>query len=92
MDYFYQVDPPFVTPVRPSYDAVGGYLGSRLKVSLSRNVGKETRVLGVVTTNYYGHSANEDSPLFGDDVNVAVGLAIVHTFWQSERRSGHHNE
>jgi outer membrane scaffolding protein for murein synthesis (MipA/OmpV family) len=92
MDYFYQVDPEFVTTMRPSYNASGGYLGSRIKVSLSKNIGKETRVLGVITTNYFGGSANEDSPLFGDDLNVGVGLAIVHTFWQSERLSGHRSE
>ncbi len=92
MDYFYQVDPEFVTAIRPSFDASGGYLGSRLKVSLSKNIGKETRILGVITTNYYGNSTNETSPLYGDDTNVNVGLAIVHTFWQSERNSGHRSE
>lgn len=89
MDYFYQVEPDFSTALRPAFDASGGYLGSRIKVSLSKSLGKETRVLGVVTTNYYGGCANDGSPLFGDDFNVGVGLAIVHTFWQSDRRSIH---
>ncbi len=89
MDYFYQVDPEFVTAERSAFDASGGYLGSRVKLSLSKSIGKETRVLGVVTSNYYGGSSNQDSSLYGDDLNVNVGLAIVHTFWQSQTRSSH---
>lgn len=83
LDYFYQVDSAFATPVRPEFNAKGGYLGSRLKISLAKTLGKNTRLLGVVTSNYYGGAANTDSPLYGQDLNMNIGVAVVHTFWES---------
>lgn len=35
-DYYYQVDPVYVTPTRPAYDARAGYSGTRLTLALSK--------------------------------------------------------
>lgn len=84
-DYFYQVPTQFVTASRPAFDADGGYLGSRLQLLLKYRVGSRLTLLGGGLVSFHGGAANEDSPLFRDDVNYGVGLGLVYSFYQSTR-------
>lgn len=85
MDYFYQVDPKYVTPRRSAYDADAGYLGSNITLGLSKRINSRFRViLGTRLGVHYG-AANSDSPLFRDDLNLGVFSAFAWTFSKSQR-------
>jgi outer membrane scaffolding protein for murein synthesis (MipA/OmpV family) len=62
--YFYGVSPEYATPERPAYDAHGGYIGSRLDLSVSCELTHSLRFFMDSEFNDYSGSANRDSPLF----------------------------
>lgn len=85
MDYFYQVDPQFVTPSRPAYDADAGYLGTNAALVVSRRF--NSRFILVLGTRLGIHSGatNDDSPLFKDDYDLSVFTAFAWSFAQSKK-------
>ncbi len=84
-DFFYQVDPQFVTPNRPAFDAEAGYLGSRLRLSLLRPFGRRLKLFAAGDINSHHGAANEDSPLFREKLTYGVGLGLIWSFYQSDR-------
>lgn len=78
-DYFYQVDPAFATGPRPAYNAAGGYLGSELVVSLGHSLSPSLRLYGYAKLGLYQGAVNQDSPLFGSNNTVTVGVALRKT-------------
>jgi len=85
-DYFYQVDQAFVTEQRQTYDAKGGYLGTRLLVSVSFNATENIRMFIGGSTSMHAGAANEDSPLFLEKNTYSIGLGLVWRLWESEQR------
>jgi outer membrane scaffolding protein for murein synthesis (MipA/OmpV family) len=83
-DYFYQVDQEFVTDQRQAYDAKGGYLGTRLLVSVSFNATENIRMFIGTSTSLHSGAANEDSPLFLEKNTYSIGAGLVWRLWQSE--------
>lgn len=83
-DYFYQVDQEFVTEQRQAYDAKGGYLGTRLLVSVSFNATENIRMFIGTSTSLHSGAANEDSPLFLEKNTYSIGAGLVWRLWQSE--------
>ena len=84
-DYFYRVDAAFVTADRPLYDAEAGYLGSRLRLSLLRPLGKNLRIFAIGDLNSHHGAANEDSPLFREELTYGAGLGLIWSFYQSDK-------
>lgn len=85
MDYFYQVEPEFVTPQRPAYDADGGYLGSDITLGVSKRFNNRFRAVLGTRLGIYSGATNRDSPLFKDKLNLGVFAAFAWSFAQSER-------
>lgn len=85
-DYFYGVDAAYVTPARPAYQAKAGYIGTELGTSLSYPVNDQLRIFAGLDIEFYQGNANEDSPLFVDDMAVSGGVGLVYTFFQSKER------
>jgi outer membrane scaffolding protein for murein synthesis (MipA/OmpV family) len=85
MDYFYQVDPEFVTPRRPAYDADAGYLGSNFTLSVSKRFDRSLRLVLGTRLGVHTGATNDDSPLFKEDLNVSVFTAFFWSFFQSEK-------
>jgi len=83
MDYFYTVDPEFVTPSRPVYDADAGYLGTNLSLSLSKRFNSRFRLIFGTRLGIHNGATNDDSPLFKDKLNVGVFSAFAWSFAQS---------
>lgn len=84
MDYFYAVDPAFVTSERPAFDAQAGYVGTRLSVGLGRRFHKNVLgFLGVAVALHDG-ATNDDSPLFESTSNTSVFGGISWTIKQSK--------
>lgn len=84
-DYFYEVNPNDVRAGRPLFDSDPGYLGSELQLGLSRSITENIRVFGGVQVGYFEGAANEDSPLFRDDLTVGAGIGLIWTFFQSKQ-------
>jgi len=87
MDYFYQVDPEFVTPTRPAYDADAGYLGSNMTLGVSKRFNKRFRLMLGTRLGIHSGASNDDSPLFKDKLNVSVFSAFIWSIFQSEERA-----
>lgn len=85
-DYFYQVDPQFATATRSAYNAEGGYLGSRLRLSLLRPLGKRVKMFLAGDVNAHHGAANEDSPLFKEKFTYSAGLGLIWSFYQSDAK------
>ncbi len=84
-DFFYQVDAPFATAARPAYDGQGGYLGSRLRLLLLRPLGKRLKLFAAADINSHGGAANEDSPLFRENLTWGASLGLIWSFYHSDR-------
>jgi outer membrane scaffolding protein for murein synthesis (MipA/OmpV family) len=84
MGYFYTVDPAFVTPTRPAYQADGGYLGTDLSISWLKTLNEQFELLlGGRLSSFHG-AVNRNSPLFTADMTYSVYAAISWKFWESE--------
>ncbi|GGW75826.1 MipA/OmpV family protein [Alteromonas halophila] len=86
-DYFYQVDPAFVTAQRPAYDAKSGYLGAELSMGVSFPIRKRLRGFFGGSVQFNQGAANRDSPLFEDDITYSIGLGFVWRLYESEQRA-----
>jgi MipA family protein len=86
MDYFYQVDPGFVTPTRPAFDAKGGYLGSGVQLSMITPLNSRVKSIVLGKLDYLGGAENRASPLFRDTFNYSVGIGIIISFYVSDAR------
>lgn len=84
-DYYYQVAPAYATPVRPAYDARGGYSGFRLTTTLSKRFDKMWFGAFVRYDDLSG-AAFEDSPLVRIHRSVMAGFGIAWVLAESERR------
>ena len=86
-DYFYQVDPDFVTASRQQFDARGGYLGAELSLGLSFPVVENMRGFLGASVQFHQGAANEDSPLFEDDITYSIGVGFVWRLYESETKA-----
>ena len=84
MDYFYQVDPEFVRPTRPAYDADAGYLGSNMTLGVSKRFNNRFRLMLGTRLGIHTGATNDDSALFKDELNVSVFSAFIWSIYQSE--------
>ncbi len=83
-DYFYQVDNRFVSDTRAAFDAKAGYLGSELSLGFSFSILQNIRGFVGGSAQFHQGAANDDSPLYEDDVTFSVGLGFVWRMYQSE--------
>jgi outer membrane protein len=84
--YFYEVQPQFARPGRREYDADGGYIGTELSLSVSWLPFSRVRLFSGVQLGYFNWSANENSPLHRDGLNLTAGAGLRLAIFQSERR------
>lgn len=87
MDYFYQVEPQFVTPTRSQYDSSAGYLGTLVTASASKNITRKTRIFFSARMGVFTGAENKDSPLFKSNVNIGVFGGFLYSFWQSDKKA-----
>jgi outer membrane scaffolding protein for murein synthesis (MipA/OmpV family) len=88
-DYFYKVEPQYVTPQRQEYDADGGYSGNRITVTLSKNT--DQFFIGVFARYDDLNGATfEDSPLVETNHYFIYGIAFAWIFSASEETIPHH--
>ena len=83
-DYFYQVDPEFVTTSRDAFDAKGGYLETSLFAGIGIRPLRDVRVFTGVFAGLYDGARNQDSPLFETTTQTGFALGIVWTIKTSD--------
>ena len=86
-DYFYEVPEQFMTNQRTSYDAKGGYLGSRLALNISFPISNSIRGFAGVGTQIHNGSVNEDSPLYEKDITYSASLGFVWRLYKSKKKA-----
>lgn len=80
---FYEVEPRFVTPVRPAYAASAGLLSTRLTASLSRDLTRDWTVFGFARLDSVAGATNRDSPLVRRTNGATVGMGVSYTWLRS---------
>lgn len=84
MDYYYQIDPQFVTPERAAFDASAGYLGTNIFVGLGHRFGDNVSAFIGVNAALHSGARNSDSPLFEDETTTGIVLGLSWTIKQSK--------
>jgi outer membrane scaffolding protein for murein synthesis (MipA/OmpV family) len=87
-DYFYQVDPEFVTPQRPEYHADSGYGGSRVTLSVTRHAQKFMIGAFARYDNLDG-AVFEDSPLVETREYFVFGMVFAWILGASDETVAH---
>lgn len=84
-DYFYEVDPEFVTESRAQYDAGAGYLESTLFLGLAFRPLPKVRVFTGIIQGFYDGASNQDSPLFDVTEQTRYAVGVVWTIKSSRQ-------
>jgi len=89
-NYFYQVEPKYVTSERPKYAAERGYSGSRITLSAFRN--SRRYVVGAfLRYDNLDHAVFDDSPLVETSDYFAFGIIFGWIFGTSDETVAHEN-
>jgi len=83
-NYFYEVHPTYVTPVRSEYHATSGYSGARTTLTIRKHLTDKLQIGGFARFDTLKNSAFEDSPLVSTKHYRALGVALVWMLSQSE--------
>ncbi len=89
-DYFYKVEPQYVTPARPEYDADSGYSGSRITVTFSNNTDKYF-IGAFARYDDLDGATFEDSPLVETRSYFIFGVAFSWIFASSGETVPHND-
>lgn len=85
-DYFYEVKARYAEVGRPQYDADAGYMGTRLESSFKLPVTERLTAIAATQMGGFWGSANDDSPLFKRNFNLAGALGLSWSFYRSARQ------
>jgi len=84
MDYFFAVEPEYQTPVRPEFNASGGFLGVSLSAGINYRPTTEISTYFGFDISSLDGSKNEDSPLFEQETNTRMILAFSWRLYKSK--------
>ena len=85
--YFYEVSEAQVTETRRAHNAEAGFLGAEIGLGLSYPVNENLRLFIGGNIELYDGAANQDSPLFKEDVAYSGGMVVVYSFYESAARA-----
>lgn len=89
-NYFYEVEPKYVTPERSEYHADSGYSGSRITVTLSQTT-KKYFIGAFARYDNLSGATFEDSPLVETDDYFIFGVAFAWIFTYSSEKVPHYD-
>jgi len=90
-DFFYGVAPEYATPTRPAYEAASGYVNTEFLVGLNRKISDRLEFRGSIRLWVNKGSANDASPLYQNDYDHGIRLALFWTAWEQERKGADAN-
>jgi len=82
-NYFYEVTSEYATATRPEYHSQGGYSGSRITLTMQKNIG-DVWLGTFFRYDSLVQTAFEDSPLVTSDYYHAFGFAMTWVFAKSK--------
>jgi len=82
-NYYYQVDAGYASASRPEYNASGGYSGSRVTFTVTKNIG-DLWLGGFIRYDDLDGAVFKDSPLVTEGSYMAMGVALTWVFAKSE--------
>jgi len=82
---FYEVEPRFATPTRPTYDAKAGLLATRLGASVSHDLTRDWTLFGFARLDSVAGAVNRDSPLVRQTTGGTVGIGVSWTWLRSSQ-------
>lgn len=82
-EYYYGVEPAYATPVRPAYEAEGGYLGAHLQFSGRTEIFDNTHLFVTYRMRSLDGAANQESPLHRENLTHALSVSLVWTAFRS---------
>lgn len=85
--YFYEVADEYANGPRTRYEADSGFMGAEIGIGLSYPVDEKLRLFIGGNVELYDGAANQDSPLFKQDVAYSGGMVLVYSFYESEARA-----
>jgi MipA family protein len=85
--YFYEVADEYANGPRTRYEADAGFMGAEIGVGLSYPVNEKLRLFIGGNVELYDGAANQDSPLFKQDVAYSGGMVLVYSFYESAARA-----
>lgn len=83
--FVYGVDAPYATPLRPAYQARGGYGGSQLIVALSKRY-PEFWAGAFMKYDHLAGAVFDNSPLMKSKSGFTVGLGVAWVFAESKTK------
>jgi len=84
MQYFYSVQPQYVAPGRPQFNASGGYLGSRLDITYRIPLNQRMNLIALFAPELYKGATNSGSPLFKKEYGISAAVALTFSFYRSD--------
>lgn len=81
-EYFYSVAPEFATPVRPAFEAEGGYAGTQLTLSATWR-GRSLWAGAFLRQDWLAGASFVDSPLVRQKDALAAGVGVAWVFLKS---------
>ena len=87
-NYYYEVDPEYVTPTRAEYHSSSGYSGSRLTLTVTKHF-KKSWLAVFARYETLNDTVFEDSPLVERDDYLLFGAVYTYIIAQSKEKSGH---
>lgn len=88
MQYFYEVEPQFARPGRPTYQARGGYFVSDITFGVTLPVIEDhLHFIAFTTLGSYAGSANASSPLMKASTDTSEVIALIWTIERSREKT-----
>ena len=84
--FFYQVDPQYLTPDRPSFHAQAGLVESSISMGLGYNIMDNVFIFSSGSWRNLDLAKNRDSPLVVSRNNFAAVFGLVWTFYESQAK------
>jgi len=84
-EYWYEVPDAFATPDRAAYQADGGYLGTGIRASWTKELTDDFQVFLTYQGRSLAGSANKSSPLLREDWTNAFSVSFVWKALKSKR-------
>jgi MipA family protein len=83
-DYYYSVQPQYVTAERPAYDASSGLHSYFAKMNAEYQLQDNLKLRAYLIARTLSPGVIDDSPLIKDELYLGGGIGFIWSFWQSK--------
>ena len=88
MDYYYDVKPQYANIQRDIYEARSGLLEKHIDAAAAFRINSRWRLFLGIQYSDYSQVANRESPLLTAKDTLGVGIGLIWTVYESEKKAG----